>query len=403
LPLALVPGGFTNDVTRLSLLTAACVALVIKLKTLRLLAGQARCRPAGFILWPVALTIALAGPQIEFLKTSLYQEVCLWAGALGAIFVYLVFAGLLAGFTTRRLCGLAVAAGLALLSRVSTGIALYAASGLLLSTVAFSGGDGMKGLANRVFSLRLLMPLSILILFGGAAAFVNYQRWGHPLVFADYHLYIENFRHPDRLRRMAEFGLFNITRLPFGLLYYFFPIWVFRDHAGNLFFDAQMTRLFDFAQLPPGSFLLTDALLIGLFAHALRSMIRRQPGSAQQRTQIMAVAGGLSASCVLMLTAISMAFRYRIEFYPLLEFGAFLGLYSLFRHSTEPRPGSVATWLWAGAVTSIITSHCALVLYKLSEKPGLPLARTGFWDYYGERLQSLFVKASLALPGMLAP
>jgi len=146
---------------------------------------------------------------------------------------------------------------------------------------------------------------------------------------------------------------------------------------------------------------LTDALLVALAAYAIRSMIRLQPGSALQRAQIVAVAAGLSTGCILMLTAISMAFRYRIEFYPLLEFGAFLGVYWFLGHSTTPRPGPgyVRVWLWAGTIASIITSHCVLVIYKLSEKPGPSLAQSGFWAFYGERLQALFLKASLGFHG----
>jgi hypothetical protein len=403
LPLALVPDGFTLDVTRLSLLVAACVALVTKLKTLRMVARQARTNPDGLIVWPLVLAIALSGPQIEFLKTSLYQEVCLWAGALAAIFVYLVLAGLLDGFSTRRLCGLALVAGLTLLSRVSAGIALYTAGGLLLSTIAFPGGGGWTGIVTRMGSRRVLIPLSILLGFAVTAGFVNYERWGNPMVFADYHLYIENFRHPDRLRRMAEYGLFNLDRLPLSLLYYLLPVWVFPDGSGNLFFAAPMARLFDFAQLPPSSFLLTDSLWMGFFALAIRGMVRRRPGSALQRMQIAAVAAGLSMACLLMLTAISMAFRYRIEFYPLLEFGAFLGLYEFLRHPTPPRPRHVHVWLWAGTAISIVMSHGVLVLYKLSEKPGLPLAQSGFWAFYGERLQALFLKLSPGLHGVMAP
>jgi hypothetical protein len=39
----------------------------------------------------------------------------------------------------------------------------------------------------------------------------------------------------------------------------------------------------------------------------------------------LAIECGFVAPCVLMLTALAMNFRYRLEFFPLIEFGAFLG------------------------------------------------------------------------------
>jgi len=392
LPLALLPDGFGLDVTHLSMWVAVCLALLIKLKTLRVIFKRALGQTTGALYWLLAATLALAGPQIEFLRVNVYQEVCLWAGVLGAAFVYLVIVGLLREeFSTKRFCGLAVIAGIALLSRVSTGMALYAACSLLL-LVTYRGAP-----------IRMLAPLSILIVFGCATAFVNYERWGNPLVFADYHVYIENLHHPDRLQRMANYGLFNITRIPLSLLYYVFPVWVVRNDAGDLFFNADYTRLFDFTELPPGTFLLTDTLLIGFFAYAVRSMILLTPGSALKRVQIAGTAAGLSVGGILMLTAISMAFRYRIEFYPLLEFGAFLGVYTFLRHSRQP-PGRHAVWLFgSGAIISIVGSHGVLLLYKLSGRAGVSLASAGFWDFYGERMHTLLLNLPDWLYGSVAP
>jgi hypothetical protein len=392
LPLALLPDGFDLDVTRLSMLLAVCLALLIKLKTLRVIFTRVRGEATGVLYWLLAATLALAGPQIEFLRATVYQEVCLWAGVLGAAFVYLAIVGLLLeGFSTRRFCGLAAIAGIALLSRVSTGMALYAACSLLLLVTY-----------PRALT-RLLAPLLVLFVFGCATAFVNYERWGNPLVFADYHVYIENLHHPDRLQRMANYGLFNITRIPLSLLYYVLPVWVVRNDAGDLLFNADYTRLFDFTELPPGTFLLTDTLLIGFFAYAIRSMIVLTPGSALQRAQIAGTAAGLSVGGVLMLTAISMAFRYRIEFYPLLEFGAFLGVYAFLRYSRQP-PGRHAVWLLgSGAIISIVGSHSVLLLYKLSGRAGVSLPSAGFWDFYGERMHTLLLKLPDWLYGAVAP
>jgi hypothetical protein len=78
------------------------------------------------VYWALALAILFAGAQIEFLRSSLYEEVRLWAGALAAIFVYLAVRGILADvFTRSALSGMAAIAGLALLTRGSVAIGLY--------------------------------------------------------------------------------------------------------------------------------------------------------------------------------------------------------------------------------------------------------------------------------------
>jgi hypothetical protein len=392
LPLDVIPDGWGLDVTRLSMWVAVSLAALIKLKTLRLIFQRAMGHPTGWLYWLLAVTLAFSGPQIEFLRATVYQEVCLWAGVMGAAFVYLAIGGLLLeGFSTKHCCSLAAIAGIALLSRVSTGMSLYAACFfVLLVTYA------------RV-PARMVLPLAILSVFGCATAFVNYQRWGNPLVFADYHVYLWNLHHPERLQRMAAYGLFNITRVPLSLLYYLLPVWVFRNASGNLLLSADYTRLFDFTELPPSSFLLTDTLLVGLFVYAIRSMVLRTSGSARQRAQMTAIAAGLSVGGILMLTAISMAFRYRIEFYPPLEFGAFLGLYAFLRDRRQLCAENTDWRLLAGAMTSVIASHCVLLLYKLTGMAGISLPSAGFWNFYGERMHPLILKLSDWLYGAGGP
>jgi hypothetical protein len=375
LPLALFPGGFAVDVTALSSLIAVCVAAGAKLRTIRLIFRRTQGEMGGVIYWLIVLTILFSGPQIEFLKSSPYQEVCLWAGALGALFVYRAFVGLLVeGLSTKVLCSLCAIAGTALMCRVSTGIGLCAACGLLLA-----------GIFNR----RTLLPLAILLACCGIAGFVNQERWGDPLTFADFHLYIDNWVHPDRLVRMQRYGLFNVVRIPLSFLYYFFPVWVFPHPGWAPFIQVLQTRLFDFSELPPGTFLVTDALLVGFMICAIRALCT--PGSDFQldRMPIFAIAAGLTAPCALMLTAISLSYRYRIDFYPLLEFLAFIGIVVMRRRVPHGPPEHLKRWIGAAAATSIGASGCALLLYKLSPfGPGIPLIQGGFWAFYGEQWQA---------------
>ena len=143
LPLAFVRGGLRRDVTALSCWIAVWSAAAIKLKTLRLIR---RYSPASSLretlYWTLALSILFGGAQIQFLKPSIYQEVCLWAGVLAAIFVYFAVLGMASNkFDKSTLSSMAAAAGLALITRVSVGLGLYAALGLLLTTELCRGLD----------------------------------------------------------------------------------------------------------------------------------------------------------------------------------------------------------------------------------------------------------------------
>jgi hypothetical protein len=132
-------------------------------------------------------------------------------------------------------------------------------------------------------------------------------------------------------------------------------------------------------------------------------MFLRTPYSSVMRAQVAAIAAGLSVGGLLMLTAISMAFRYRIEFYPLLELGAFLGVYALLQ---DPRQSTAQRRQWpivAAAVLSVIGSHCTLLLYKLTNLAGSSLPSAGFWDFYGERMHLLLLKLPDWLYGSIAP
>ena len=63
--------------------------------------------------------------------------------------------------------------------------------------------------------------------------------------------------------------------------------------------------------------------------------------------------------------AFAMAFRYRMEFYPLFVFLALIGAFGTKPEIPAPRPRS-ATGLVVLAMVGIIFSHFALVIYKIS-------------------------------------
>ncbi len=317
------------------------------------------------------VVVALSGAQICFLRFSLYQEVCLWAGLFSAVFVAAAVVAQHRDLGERERLVMALASGAALLTRVSTGIGLIVAFGLLLS---------VEVLSNRAHwreQLRLsIRPLLVLAAAGLAAAWVNYARWGDPLTFADYQYYIFNREFPDRVARTAAYGLFNFERIPFGLIYYFLPVWVMHGADGQLLFDAARFRLIDSAELPPSSFFLTDPLLLLLGGVALvRWLGQHTPGARQGG----AIAAGLAIPPLLMLTAISMCFRYRMDFYPLIEFLAFSGLAMIGRSAPLARP----RWVWTLAAISVLSSVAASIAYIAGELgPGQLLIGRGIGRYY---------------------
>jgi hypothetical protein len=282
---------------------------------------------------------------------------------------------------------MAVIAGAAMISRATIGTGLCVAIVLLLfvnQTRAGSIADGsfskrtlefLRGLGT---SRSFLLPAAVLLLFAVLTGFVNFERTGNPLVFADYHRYLYYIRHfPDRSVILEQYGVFNFERIPFAVIYYFFPIWVLRRADGQQLFHGHETRLFNSLELPPSSFLLTDALLIVLLAYAIWSFATRRKLPFDGPVAASA-ALGLSLPCLLILSFDVLSFRYRIDFHPFMEFGAFLGAALILRSPVLLDRKSMKGGLVGASLISIFASNAELVLYRASSfgsfadfKPGV--------------------------------
>ena len=142
-------------------------------------------------------------------------------------------------------------------------------------------------------------------------------------------------------------------------------------------------------ELPPSSFFLTDLLPIAFIvflaialwagrrslARALQTAWRCAQGKETQPplrffslAQGLALAVGLAVPCALMLTLISMTYRYRMEFYPEIDLLAFLGLYV-----TVSDPALLARfnrgrrWMLAATVVSVVSAFALMALNKVSD------------------------------------
>lgn len=108
-----------------------------------------------------------SGPEIAFLKPSIYQEVVLWANAIAAAFMCCAVYGVFVPgrFGAGLLTGMAVLAGVCLNARVSTAVGLYAATGLLAARSAWLAFMDAR---SRRTLIGLLAPAAVLAVFAVA-------------------------------------------------------------------------------------------------------------------------------------------------------------------------------------------------------------------------------------------
>jgi hypothetical protein len=142
--------------------------------------------------------------------------------------------------------------------------------------------------------------------------------------------------------------------------------------------------MFDAVELPPSSFFFADLLPICFIAFLLYALKTRRSKALLPIGRWVALAAGLVVPCVLMLAAIYMSYRYRMEFYPLIDLLAFLGLYAVV--SDEALLASFSKWrrwMLTATLVSVIASFAMLVLYELSEfGPSRDFLQGGIVQYY---------------------
>jgi hypothetical protein len=381
------------DMTAFSCLAANTIAVSARIRAVLLIREQAPLNRTSKAATDLMLAyVVIGGSATSYLRTSIFQEVVFWAIAFASIFVYFAIKGLVTRhFSAGSLCSMALCAGLALLTRVPTGIGLILA---LASLLAVLGAQSLSRrtagspllrrrvrtlLDRRLLDRRLLAPAGILALCIALTGAVNYMRWGNPLTFADFHLYLGNVEWPDRVQRFATYGNFNIGRIPIALLYYFVPLWVVPTPGGSFLFEKAQLRLFDVIELPPSTFLLTDLVAIAFILLFVVTLRKRRGHPILNLPQCAAIAAGLLVPCLLMLTFISLTFRYRMEFYPEFDFLAFLGLYLVLAdQDAGARFERRRVWMNVALAVTLLAGFVALQLYLNAPfGPAIALLRRG--------------------------
>ncbi len=387
LPILLLPNGLHLDVTRFSSIIALLVILFFHYKIWDFLSRRF-FQETKWASVSLAVVLAFSGQQVCFFEHNLYQEVCFWALAFAAWFVYSAIRTIF-DETYWRKAGLsmAIAASCALLTRVSMGIGLYAA--LFCFFVYFSykayvvsDKHALMECVKLLIGPVIVSGLGLLI-----TAYVNYERWGNPLTFANYSLYLYNIEYPDRILRTKLYGLFNIHRFYLGLVYFFFPIWIFQKHDGRFLFQQDFTKLIDANELPASSFFLTDGFMIfcgGIFLWALLfRKERRVFFCSRLLTGFVIVSLGIPA--FLMMIAISMNYRYRAEFYPDIVLLGVLGLVYMVKHKDSFV--CFKKTLIALIVISVFVSNFNSLLYGFSQLgPCYSYMPHGIGHYYYHKI-----------------
>jgi hypothetical protein len=188
---------------------------------------------------------------------------------------------------------MALCAGLALLTRVSTGIGVVMAIVLLLLVLTLDPAMteaervpiSLRWLSRAFAQRRIFLPSGILAALLAMTGVVNYFRWGNPITFVNYSQYCD--RCSGSLKQLFLSALFNLERVPFSLIYYFFPVWVLHSKSGELFMEGSQTRSFDLIELPPSSFFLTDLLPLCFIALFIIALWRWRPADRPFLRQMM--------------------------------------------------------------------------------------------------------------------
>jgi hypothetical protein len=137
-------------------------------------------------------------------------------------------------------------------------------------------------------------------------------------------------------------------------------------------------------EIPPTSFFLTDLFALCFIALLVIAVWpRRSRRISQPARWSVAVGIGLLAPCVLMLTAMWVAYRYRTEFYPEFEFLAILGLYLTVTDSGMlPVFARFRKWITAALIVSFAFSFLGLFIADVSLPVPPAMGGRGLVDYY---------------------
>lgn len=304
--------------TTLSCVAAASLATMLLLRTCQLFAVDLQPQIRKAVFPALGLSFAFSGPAVELLaRPTVYSEAILWSFAAACGFIRAAVPWMLHRTISRWDClSLALCAAIGLLTRASTGVALYCSLALIL---VFESRRLTIHQTSIKRQLEHFAPaLAVALLAVSVTAAINHARWGSPLKFNDFATYTVIQKDAARLERATAQGSFNTSRIPWAVAYYFTPDWFF-SHPRTSEAALAIQRLFDPPEGPssyplPKTWILWFMLAtVGMFA----ALQRPTPDTAHTRRMAI-LCSGLAVAPLLILSYLYLAFRYRAEFTPAL-------------------------------------------------------------------------------------
>jgi hypothetical protein len=304
--------------TTLSSVAAASLATMLLLRTCQLFSVDLQAQIRMAVFPALGLSFAFSGPALELLaRPTVYSEAILWSFAAACGFIRAAVPWMLNRTLTRWDClCLALCAAIGLLTRASTGVALYCSLTLIL---VFESRRLTTHRTSIKRQLEHFAPALAVALFAvSVTAAINHARWGNPLKFNDFTTYTIIQKDAARLERAAAQGSFNASRIPWATAYYFSPDWFF-SRPGSSEVGVAIHRLFDPPEGPsPFPLPKTWILWFTLAAIGASAALRRPTLDSAHTRRMAVLCSGLAVAPLLILSYLYLAFRYRAEFAPAL-------------------------------------------------------------------------------------
>ena len=363
----------TFHLARLSCLIATTVMTLGLIRLCEIANLRASGLPkARTLLWLTVASFVVAGPAICLAESAyVYKEPVLWGAVEVVTFLAIALHPSTDGKPSHRaLIFLGCLAALAINTRPTIGIGLGLGFGLIWS-LALS--DRLRG--NGSASLSAIAVSAVMASLGLAVAlWVNFDRWGNPMVFADYHFYELFIRQPHRMEKLDHYGLFNILRLPISIGQYLTAIpYVLRHFQPETGF---LWEFYDGIEGPPAPLLLTQPIICILAFFGLRPILQNKLGSA---TFI-----GQCVCALLLMMANYIAVRYTADLVGFFLAPAVFGYAEVLKISMRPA-GILRRLVWptlvACFILSIAGSHYVYVMSTVYSNGSSSELRCGWQKY----------------------
>lgn len=353
----------TVSLSRISCWLGLCVCALAQLQMLWTAHQMLDKRHRRLWLWGAfAVALLLTGPQLTLTFSSyVYNEPIIWAAACAMLFSCVVLGELQNPTDSAyKIYLLAALVGIAFLCRLTTGIGLLVAFGVVITHFEWRLMRAAK-LAPRPWDLgtsSALMSAVILFAFGIFAAWINFRRFGNILTFNNPQENLFVMISPRRMTVAAEHGLFEFIRLAPNFAYYFlgFPVEKLQPNLWATHYDNM--------GWPRSALFVKETMLIFAAALGAKELIGRLRESSAWIPVTGAALGGATIF-LLMLGLPMMNYRYQMDLQPFLSLLAILGYISFSRFVAAHHADQTALACATLVAVNVTISHFDLLHAKL--------------------------------------